>query len=51
VVGFLAERDLTASASSDGKLQLYVTDLPRSFSDMATRFLGHPVADVRAIDL
>jgi glutamate racemase len=51
VVGFLAERGLTARGPGSGSLQLYVTDMPRSFTDVAARFLGHPVSDVRAIDL
>jgi glutamate racemase len=47
---FLASRGLTNPAGG-GWTKLLVTDLPKNFSEMAERFLGHPVADVEAIDL
>ncbi len=50
VASFLEERELS-SVGADPKLQLLVTDMPKSFSDMASRFLGHAVDDARAIDL
>jgi glutamate racemase len=51
VAQFLAERDATAPPGQAGKLELLVTDLPASFSQVASRFLGEPVAGVEQIDL
>ncbi len=48
---FLAERSLTSGRSSGGTLTLTVTDRPRSFSEVAERFLGHPVGEVEVVDL
>lgn len=51
VAGFLAERDLAASRAEPGKLDLLVTDIPKSFREVASRFLGEPVDEVHQIDL
>jgi glutamate racemase len=51
VAAFLVERRLAATRSGAGSLDLLVTDLPKSFADVASRFLGHEVGEVRAIDL
>jgi glutamate racemase len=55
VAAFLAERGQATSRGGVGKLSLLVTDLPKSFSAVAARFLGEPVgADgegVEQIDL
>jgi glutamate racemase len=51
VAGFLAERGQAALRSHRGGLELLVTDLPKSFADVAARFLGEPVTDVHQIDL
>jgi glutamate racemase len=48
---FLEERGQAALRTERGALELLVTDLPRSFSDVASRFLGEPAEDVRQIDL
>jgi glutamate racemase len=48
---FLAERDRAARRARRGKLELMVTDLPKSFSTVAERFLGEPIGDVQQIDL
>ncbi len=48
---FLRERDLGAPAGRTGSLELWVTDLPKSFSEVASRFLGHEIDVVHAIDL
>lgn len=54
---FLAERKLARVPSSPnasdarGTIRLLVTDLPRSFSEQASRFLGEDVGDVECIDL
>jgi glutamate racemase len=49
---FLRERDALAPSERPGSLELLVTDLPASFSLMATRFLGEAApARVQQIDL
>jgi glutamate racemase len=49
----LAARDLGARRSAPGRLRLLVTDVPKRFSDVASRFLGRELSDldVEAIDL
>ncbi|MEJ7734684.1 MAG: glutamate racemase [Polyangiaceae bacterium] len=51
VDAFLRDRGHAATGSSRGRLQILVTDLPRSFAEVAARFLGEPVPDVEQIDL
>jgi glutamate racemase len=51
VADFLAERDLATDRAHAGKLDLLVTDVPKSFRDVASRFLGEPVDEVQQIDL
>lgn len=51
VCGFLAEREQGTRRTGRGKLELLVTDLPKSFADVASRFLGEPVEHVQQIDL
>jgi glutamate racemase len=51
VAEFLAERGLAAEEGKRATLELCVTDVPKSFAEVAERFLGHPVEDVHAIDL
>ena len=51
VASFLAERDLAAQRGATGKLDLLVTDIPKSFREVASRFLGEPVDEVHQIDL
>ncbi|MDI1476153.1 glutamate racemase [Polyangium sp. y55x31] len=51
VSAFLAERGQRTTRSARGKLELFVTDLPKSFSTVAERFLGEPLGDVHQIDL
>lgn len=51
VAGFLAERGQAADAPRRGSLDLLVTDLPKSFSDVAARFLGEAAPRVEQIDL
>jgi glutamate racemase len=50
VATFLAERG-RAAARAEGSLEVLVTDLPKSFADVAERFLGSPLASVKQIDL
>jgi len=52
VASFLAERGQAAEREGKGSLELLVTDLPKSFKDMASRFLGEDdVGHVEQIDL
>lgn len=56
VATFLAERDLLRESSSSarplGSTRLFVTDLPKTFDETATRFLGTRIFDgVEQIDL
>jgi glutamate racemase len=51
VAAFLAERGHGATRDRRGALDLMVTDLPKSFAEVATRFLGEPVGRVDQIDL
>lgn len=52
VAAFLADRDLLRDPESGpGKTQLLVTDVPKSFDETASRFLGSDVAGAEQIDL
>ena len=51
VARFLEERGQSTWREAPGALDLYVTDLPKSFSDIAARFLCEPVERVTQIDL
>ncbi len=51
VAAFLQQRDMTTTSTSAGGLQLLVTDMPRSFEAVASRFLGEPVDAVEQVDL
>ena len=48
---FLEERGQLSKRTRRGSLEMFVTDLPKSFSAVAERFLGEPVGDVHQIDL
>lgn len=48
---FLEERGLASRRDQRGDLDLLVTDLPKSFAEVATRFLGEPIEQVHQIDL
>jgi glutamate racemase len=48
---FLLERDLVRPSRDGGAIGLCVTDMPKSFADVAARFLGHDVPDVELVDL
>jgi glutamate racemase len=50
VKAFLEARGL-ARAGSAGSVQLLVTDIPRTFAEVAARFLGDAVGEVEQIDL
>jgi glutamate racemase len=51
VADFLQARGIAADGGGPGGLDLLVTDLPKSFSAVASRFLGEAVPGVRQIDL
>jgi glutamate racemase len=51
VEAFLAERDQATTRTARGSLDLLVTDLPKSFATVASRFLGEPAGHVQQIDL
>jgi len=51
VADFLQQRGADARDSEQGQLDLLVTDLPKSFSDVASRFLGEQVPTVTQVDL
>jgi glutamate racemase len=51
VATFLEERGQGASRDRGGALELYVTDLPKGFADVAERFLREPVGRVTQVDL
>jgi glutamate racemase len=50
VRAFLEGRGL-ARGGADGSVELLVTDVPRTFREVATRFLGAEVDDVTQVDL
>jgi glutamate racemase len=51
VEAFLAERGWSAPGPAAGTLEIYATDLPKSFEAVASRFLGDAVGTVRQVDL
>jgi len=51
VAEFLAERMLLSSKPDGARLDLLVTDLPKSFAEVASRFLGESADHVTQIDL
>ena len=48
---FLNSRGLAKTDGKPGRLSLAVTDLPKSFSDVARRFLGEDAREVEQVDL
>ena len=51
VADFLRDREAAAEGPQPGHLDLIVTDLPKSFAEVARRFLGANVPHVKQIDL
>lgn len=51
VAAFLKERGLASARAQRGSLELLVTDVPKSFREVASRFLSEPVDIVEQIDL
>jgi glutamate racemase len=51
VKAFLDGRGLARPAARAGRIELLVTDLPKSFRDVASRFLGGDASQVEQIDL
>ena len=48
---FLLERGLNKTDKAPSKLRVLVTDMPKSFHDVATRFLGDAIQTVEQVDL
>ena len=48
---FLGERGLARRTEDGGSIELLVTDMPKSFADVASRFLGHALPEVEVVDL
>jgi hypothetical protein len=49
---FLRSRGLLhAEGGAAGRIELRVTDVPKSFGEMAARFLGGDVPEVEQVDL
>ncbi len=51
VKDFLQARSMTKRSATPGRVDLLVTDLPKTFGEVAGRFLGEPVGAVEQIDL
>jgi glutamate racemase len=51
VRAFLAARGLARESAGPGQVRLLVTDLPKTFEEVAGRFLGAGASDVEQIDL
>jgi glutamate racemase len=51
VRGFLDDRGMARSGGGEGKLQILVTDMPKSFAEVASRFLGAALGSVEQVDL
>lgn len=51
VATFLGARSLLREGDGTGRIRLLVTDLPRSFAEMASRFLGEDPHEVHQVDL
>ncbi|MCK6586439.1 MAG: glutamate racemase [Polyangiaceae bacterium] len=51
VASFLSERGQAAAREGRGTLELFVTDVPKGFAEVAARFLGEPVDRVTQVDL
>ena len=48
---FLERRAMSNPQRERGALEVLVTDMPRSFEEVAVRFLGEPLAQVQQVDL
>src|SRR5580704_1097166 len=48
---FLRARALARRTDDGGSIELLVTDMPKSFAEVASRFLGHALPEVETIDL
>ncbi len=51
VATFLRDRDMQSNRTDPGRLELLVTDLPATFSMIASRFLGEDVPTAKQINL
>jgi glutamate racemase len=48
---FLASRGLARIREDGGSIELLVTDMPKSFAEVAGRFLGQELPHVEQVDL
>jgi glutamate racemase len=48
---FLVTRGLARASEDGGAIELLVSDMPKTFADVASRFLGHALPKVEAVDL
>ncbi len=51
VLDYLKAQEMTASPGNEGREQFFVTDMPASFFTLASRFLGHAIAQVDKVSL
>jgi glutamate racemase len=51
VRAFLESRGLAREGGGPGATRLLVTDVPRTFQEVASRFLGSEVGEVEQVDL
>jgi glutamate racemase len=51
VRAFLAERGMARPSGEVGRLRVLVTDMPKSFATVASRFLGDAITSVEQVDL
>jgi glutamate racemase len=51
VRAFVTARDLARDTTSPGHIELLVTDVPKTFAEVAARFLGEAVERVEQVDL
>ncbi len=51
LTNLLQEKQMTAKDSSEGRLTVLLTDLPRRFREVGARFLGQPLDDIGLVSL
>ena len=51
LTNLLQEKQMTAEDSSEGRLTVLLTDLPRRFREVGARFLGQPLDDIGLVSL
>ena len=51
LTNLLQEKKMMAEDSSEGRLTVLMTDLPRRFREVGMRFLGQPLDDIGLVSL